>query len=68
MSDIAATCFSPSANLLDTLDVKDLTAAAGMAAFPTDSTTIGNDNFWLDENLKISNEATPAVQNDVSAF
>jgi len=50
------------------LDVKDLTA--GKPAFPTNNvnTTIGNDNFWLDESMKTSDEATPAMQNDVSAF
>jgi hypothetical protein len=50
------------------LDAKDLTA--GMPAFPTINvnTTIGNNNFWLDESMKTSDEATFAMQNDVSAF
>ncbi|KAJ9503534.1 hypothetical protein H2202_000673 [Exophiala xenobiotica] len=50
------------------LDVKDLTA--GKPAFPTNNvnTAIGNDNFCRDESMKTSDEATPTMQNDVSAF
>ncbi|KAK5215120.1 hypothetical protein LTR72_011803 [Exophiala xenobiotica] len=69
LSDIAKTCFSPSADLLDMLDAVDRTA--GMPPLPTNDTTndtISDDNSWLDESLELSIEASLAMQNDVSAF
>ncbi|KAK5549286.1 hypothetical protein LTR46_011931, partial [Exophiala xenobiotica] len=63
LSDIAATCFSPSTHLLDTAE--DL--RAGTPTFPTDD-TISDDSFWLDESLKISTKPGLAMQNDFSAF
>ncbi|KAK5332509.1 hypothetical protein LTR98_011361 [Exophiala xenobiotica] len=63
LSDIAATCFSPSTHLLDTAE--DL--PAGTPTFPMDN-TINDDSLWLDESLKLSTQISLAMQNDVSAF
>ncbi|KAK5311573.1 Gypsy retrotransposon integrase-like protein 1 [Exophiala xenobiotica] len=65
LSDIAATCFSPSADPLDMLSAEDRTA--GMCPLPTYD-TISDDSPWLDESLELSVEGSLAIQNDVSAF
>lgn len=65
LSDIVATCFSPSADLLDVLDAENLTAS--MAAFPTNN-TISDDHPWFDESLELPIEASLAMLNDVTTF